>query len=73
MVQISSNFFFVIFGMSALSAGCPTTKSKYGFSFFGLSKISFKNFIGLGVWVKVTNPEKCNAVINIPVAIPTDS
>ena len=59
--------------MRALSAGCPTTKSKYGFSFFGLSNISFKNLIGLGVWVNVTNPEKCNAVINIPVAIPTDS
>ena len=31
-----------------------------------------RNLIGLGVWVKVASPAWCKAVINIPVAIPTD-
>ena len=29
--------------------------------------------MGLGVWVSVASPARCNAVISIPVAIPVDS
>jgi len=60
-------------GTFALSSGYPTTNNRKGLSDLGLSKISFKKPIGLGVWVKLANPAWCKAAISRPVAIPTDS
>ena len=35
---------------------CSSLEDKKAFSFLGLPKAVCKNFIGLGVWVRVTNP-----------------
>ena len=74
-VAISSMDFFLVdaAGIVAFSAGCPTTNRRKGRWFFGWSKISLRNFIGLGVCVRVASPAACSAFIRKPVAIPTDS
>ena len=47
-----------------------TCKTKFH-TLFGRSKISFKNFIGVGVCVRVAKPMRCRAVIKNPAAMPT--
>jgi hypothetical protein len=48
-------------GTCAFAAGQPTTKIRKARSFAGRSRISERNTIGLGVWVKVANPAECSA------------
>jgi len=70
---MSSNGFRCKSGTMQLSTGYPTGINKNGRSFLGRFSIFIKKFIGLGVCVNAHKPAFCIAVINIPLASPTDS
>ena len=53
--------------------GYPTGMRRYGFSWGGRPRISFRKPIGDGVCVSVARPERWRATSRNPHAIPTDS
>ena len=73
VVEIFSSGNFSMSGTFAFLSANPVTNKRKGLSLSGRLKILFKNLIGLGVCVNVDSPALCNAVMRIPVAMPTDS